>query len=500
MHKDEIAPEFKGKFVKYSQRVFDLRVPLCLCSRETEYDENGMPVEFINMRRKPDEYINYVYITTKGLIMLDDGGHILDRRNVIGDIIEMMESIISLLGNNPESNLYYNLEIDQKSKIIADKLCKFISIYGYPFGFDGEKKISLESINPLFHFYSIFILENELSRDNPDLSIIIENLRNAISTDASMFYYRNDYLIVPIKELKTRCYSKESIREYIKSYTENMVTKIKDEEINQYKHPIKRYFLDHEEIRFEHSSLYRNDAILSKYGMSYYTYQNTDSYTGEKFKFDAPPSIEFIGDQPIVRSGSSFEEPEFPKQGSLYYYICKLHREISDTVPSVKYLADLWYNILKGSELSEEELSDNKTLKSYLSTFVKTKLKHDKKAKGFIVKIAKQVCKDELDHILEGGHPLVALEHKNTSWNIKDLYTALYFALYWFDTEKQHYIRCSREKCHRYFLTSKNENKKAANAYCSAKCASAESSRLSRERKKAAGSAGTETRSEDSTA
>ena len=179
------------------------------------------------------------------------------------------------------------------------------------------------------------------------------------------------------------------------------------------------------------------------------------------------------------------EEPESEKKDIIYLNICKLHREISRDLLSVKYIADLWYNILKESGLSDEELSTNDTLKAYLSKYVECKLKKDKKAQHFIIKIAKQVCKDELDHIMEGSHPIVDLEHKKMAWVIKDLYTALYFALYYFDPETQQYIQCGREKCKRYFLTSKE----SPNTYCSDKCASAESSRLYRERKKAARSA-----------
>jgi len=59
----------------------------------------------------------------------------------------------------------------------------------------------------------------------------------------------------------------------------------------------------------------------------------------------------------------------------------------------------------------------------------------DTSMKKELLKIAKKVCKTELDWGMKNIHPIYDIEEKRPDWKIPDLYSALYFAHFYCDSQ-----------------------------------------------------------------
>ena len=95
------------------------------------------------------------------------------------------------------------------------------------------------------------------------------------------------------------------------------------------------------------------------------------------------------------------------------------------------------------------------------------------------VLIIKELIKEEFDHIMRNVYPVYNTETMKPDWNIPDLFTAMYFQLFYMDPNYAIYRRCAKPECRRAFLVSRT-NKKAK--YCSDECRTAEAQKRHRKR------------------
>ena len=98
---------------------------------------------------------------------------------------------------------------------------------------------------------------------------------------------------------------------------------------------------------------------------------------------------------------------------------------------------------------------------------LKYNMAFDASMKEELLKIAKKVCKTELDWGIENIRPIYDIEEKKPDWKIPDLYSALYFAHFYCDSK--YYIRrkCQNPDCNKYFQVRRTNEKKK---YCDITC------------------------------
>lgn len=100
--------------------------------------------------------------------------------------------------------------------------------------------------------------------------------------------------------------------------------------------------------------------------------------------------------------------------------------------------------------------------------------------KKLLIEIAKSVYKSELDWGLKRIRPVCNAESFRPKWNISSFLTALYFSLFYFDSEYQEYRICENETCRKWFSVPKSRRNKK---YCNPECANLAAQRRFRRKK-----------------
>ena len=80
-----------------------------------------------------------------------------------------------------------------------------------------------------------------------------------------------------------------------------------------------------------------------------------------------------------------------------------------------------------------------------------------------LIVLAKQTVKEEFDYALSSIHPVYNIETMSPEWEIPDLFTALYFALFYKRSDTI-YRRCFNPNCNRLFEVKTTNNKKLYHA------------------------------------
>lgn len=89
---------------------------------------------------------------------------------------------------------------------------------------------------------------------------------------------------------------------------------------------------------------------------------------------------------------------------------------------------------------------------------------HYKKA---LIKIAKMICKKEIDWGIRSIRPVYNIEKMCPNWDIPDLLSALYFSHFYIDPKQMVFRKCENIKCDRYFEIQRTNSKQR---YCEKAC------------------------------
>ena len=141
------------------------------------------------------------------------------------------------------------------------------------------------------------------------------------------------------------------------------------------------------------------------------------------------------------------------------YVIWYFYRHIPLDRKEAREVIDFLFNFIrKVGEIKYLDKDGNIELKTKLDN-----IKFDASMRKDLLKLARKVCKTELDWGMEDIHPIYDIEEKRPDWKIPDLYSALYFAHFYCDS--QYYIRrkCQSPSCDKYFLVRRTNAKKK---YC----------------------------------
>ena len=68
-----------------------------------------------------------------------------------------------------------------------------------------------------------------------------------------------------------------------------------------------------------------------------------------------------------------------------------------------------------------------------------------------LILLAKQIIKEEFDYELFSIHPVYNIETMAPEWEMPNLFTALYFALFYTRPDYEIYRKCANPNCNRLF-------------------------------------------------
>lgn len=96
--------------------------------------------------------------------------------------------------------------------------------------------------------------------------------------------------------------------------------------------------------------------------------------------------------------------------------------------------------------------------------------------------VAKGIIKEELDYAINSIYPVYDTDSMSGMWVIPDLYSALFFSIFFIRSDMELYKKCENPNCGRYVLVSSTNSRRK---YCCTECSNAVQQRKHRQRKKA---------------
>ncbi|WP_028520167.1 CGNR zinc finger domain-containing protein [Ruminococcus flavefaciens] len=103
--------------------------------------------------------------------------------------------------------------------------------------------------------------------------------------------------------------------------------------------------------------------------------------------------------------------------------------------------------------------------------------KFDDNMKVGLTRFAKQTVKEEIDDALSHIKPSYDSDKMSAAWEIEHFITAIYFSIFYMNTNSQIYRKCANPSCECYFKVETTNNRKK---YCSPECANATAQRRHR--------------------
>lgn len=120
-------------------------------------------------------------------------------------------------------------------------------------------------------------------------------------------------------------------------------------------------------------------------------------------------------------------------------------------------IIDYFYNLLK-LDVKINDISVDGKITSNIN--LKNNSNFDKTYKEKLLIIAKQTIKEELDFALVGIHPTYDIYSMSPNWEIPNLITALYFAIFYTRPGYEVYRKCANPNCGRLFKVKTTNSKK----------------------------------------
>ena len=179
-------------------------------------------------------------------------------------------------------------------------------------------------------------------------------------------------------------------------------------------------------------------------------YPIPDSFTKKEEK------LGYIDYHEIVET---LDDYEYSSSSLFKAKVYKLYRDaFSDFVTEHSRLViDFLFHLLKmGIKIDDIPPSGKLTISENINNMDK----FDEDFKSTLIQIAKSVIKDEFDYALYGIHPTYDIETMSPNWEIPNLYTALYFALFYTRPEYEVYRKCANPNCNRLFKVKTTNSRK----------------------------------------
>lgn len=139
--------------------------------------------------------------------------------------------------------------------------------------------------------------------------------------------------------------------------------------------------------------------------------------------------------------------------------ITKLYRdafaEHMDT--NARYVIDYFYHLVTIGIQIDDVLKDGNI---HTNTALGKYERCNDSFKEHLIMIAKNTIKEEFDFELYGIHPTYNIDTMSPNWEIPNLFTALYFALFYTRPEHEVYRKCANPNCGRLFKVKTTNSRK----------------------------------------
>lgn len=139
--------------------------------------------------------------------------------------------------------------------------------------------------------------------------------------------------------------------------------------------------------------------------------------------------------------------------------IIKLYRDgFPDGVNlNERYVIDFFYHLLD-TGIKIDDIPENGKIMT--TPKLSNAPQFTKQFQSKLLEIAKLTIKEEFDFELYGIHPTYNIESMSPNWEIPNLFTALYFALFYTRPDYEVYRRCANPNCKRLFKVKTTNSRK----------------------------------------
>lgn len=137
----------------------------------------------------------------------------------------------------------------------------------------------------------------------------------------------------------------------------------------------------------------------------------------------------------------------------------KLYRDafVENMDVRARYVIDYLYHLIKIGIKIDDVLEDG-IFRTNINLLNNNKF--DDTFKSQLIFIAKNTIKEEFDFELYGIHPTYNVETMSPNWEIPNLFTALYFALFYTRPDYEVYRKCANPNCGRLFKVKTTNSRK----------------------------------------
>ena len=139
--------------------------------------------------------------------------------------------------------------------------------------------------------------------------------------------------------------------------------------------------------------------------------------------------------------------------------ITKLYRDafVENLDISARYVIDYLYHLINiGVEI--DDILEDGTI--HTNVELSKCERFDNTFKSQLIKIAKSTIKEEFDFELYGIHPTYNIDTMSPNWEIPNLFTALYFALFYTRPDYEVYRKCANPNCGCLFKVKTTNSRK----------------------------------------
>lgn len=414
----------------------------CLVDR---IHENGIPHYQLQIKADNTKKIYYAYDSQKrGLVITDsECKEILSEKNKSDVLTELCN--LKWDGENGPSQLvdfikqhgfFFLIQTQNYWICDFDELCEVLKHLQNMIGLLHELHFKSEEINynRLFNltFYYIFsdghpLTLRDCSDENNDCKI------NRCVHPYGELWWNPDLQLA------------EKMFYLIRKEIDDLVDPIKDSE-------------EYESIMDEMEDEERRKKICENY---YYPIH--DKILDQDVNLNGPSWLRYIeGKKPINPYENQKDSKEIEWEMGLHYYTTFLKDDAE-----IRLVAEFLYNFNE-KVVPITKISPNGVIEFEQEINLNNSQAFDGRYKNALIQIARSVYKRELNWALQDIRPVCDAENLRPKWNIPSFLTALYFSLFYFDSEYQEYRICENETCRKWFSVPKSRRNKK---YCSPKCA-----------------------------
>ncbi len=210
---------------------------------------------------------------------------------------------------------------------------------------------------------------------------------------------------------------------------------------------------------------FTTDSMQSTYTTHHYDYVDLLKSSGDTLS-DKRKQQEFNSDVYTIENDTIFPNYEINIADyndiicsaipSIFKNIMCLYVGLDSKNTIERKITDVLYHSLKECKSLESFGNTKNSLKNISDNFQKT-----------IIDVAKYIIGEEINSNLNRIYPVYNMDKMTPSWKIDDLLSALYFSIFYLNSELELYRQCANPRCSKWFLVRTTTTKKK---YCSQEC------------------------------